>query len=215
MRNVREEDILFVQWKDRRTVTLLSTVHNGNDSVNIDRNTRVGGEHVVLHLRQPSCIKDYNAHMGGVDLFDQRIAAHRCLRKVMKYYKTIVVDVVDAVVVNCNILFKHHQAANPELIKRPKSYDSADFRAALACQLAGIDEDDAVVPVYRPEGKKRSNALQLPPGPHVVRFTNEERSCKRCSRVERVQRKCQTMCVTCGLYLHANHRNCFYLYHQQ
>lgn len=84
--------------------------------------------------------------MGGVDVFDQRIAAYHSLQKVMKYYKTIVIDFVDAGAVNCNLLFNLHQGANPELIKHQKGDNGADFQAALACQLAVIAEDDQVSP---------------------------------------------------------------------
>ena len=80
----QEGDTLFVQSKDRRTVTMLSTVHSGNDSVQVTRNTKVNGEHVVLQLNQPKCIQDYNAHMGDIDVFDQHVAAHRSLRKTNK-----------------------------------------------------------------------------------------------------------------------------------
>ena len=41
MRYVRDGGILFQQWKDRRVVTMLSTVHRGNESVQVTRNTKV------------------------------------------------------------------------------------------------------------------------------------------------------------------------------
>ena len=191
---------------------MLSTVHSGDDRVQVTRNTKVNGEHVVLQLNQPKCIQDYNAHMGGVDVFDQHVAAYRSLRKTNKYWRTIALDFLDAVAVNSYILFTLSRKADPERFKRPRQYDASDFRQNLICQLAGIDDDDAVS-LYKPAGKQAQ--APMPPGPHVVRFTEVERSCKRCSRVDKVQRKCQSMCVTCGVHLHANHRDCFYKYHQK
>ena len=131
------------------------------DGVDVQRNTKVSG-HVVLNLRQPICVCDYNAKMGGVDVFNQHIAAYRSLRKMNKYWKTIVIDFLDAVSVNCNILFKMYRAANPELIQPPRGYVAADFRSALICQLAGIAEDDPTVPLFKPAGRRSVN--QLPPG---------------------------------------------------
>ena len=158
-----------------------------------------------MNLRQPVCVRDYNAKMGGVDVFDQHIAAYGSLRKTDKYWKTIVINFLDAVSVNCNILFKMYRAANPELIQRPRGYVAADFRSALICQLAGIAEDDPTVPLFKPAGRRSVN--QLPPGNHVVCHMAAERSFRRCSRMEGIQRKCQSMGVTCNIYLHTNHRN--------
>ena len=84
-------------------MTMLSTVHSGDDRVQVTRNTKVNGEHVVLQLNQPKCIQDYNAHMVGVDVFDQHVAAYWSLRKTNKYWRTIALDFLDAVAVNSYI----------------------------------------------------------------------------------------------------------------
>lgn len=209
MRYEHIDEIVSVQWKERWTVTQLSTISKANLSREIERNTKVNGHHVVLQIRQPECIGRYNAHMDVADVFNQWIAANRSLRKTNKYWKTIVVDIIDAVTVNCNILFNLHRRMNEERIQHPSNYEAADFRQELICELVGIPNDDLVVLVYKPTPQQHDNPP--PPGPHLVRFTETERSCKRCSRVESGQRKCQTMCVT-YMYLHTNHRNCFYLH---
>ena len=43
---------------------MLSTYHKGSDFVSVERNTKVNGEHVVLQIRQPKAIHDYNHGMG-------------------------------------------------------------------------------------------------------------------------------------------------------
>ena len=77
----RDGRIAYVQWKDRRTVTVLTTVHCATGSVDIDRNKEENGVHQVIAIKQPKCIGDYNSGMGGVDVFDQHITAYRVLRK--------------------------------------------------------------------------------------------------------------------------------------
>lgn len=211
MRYERAGDILYVQWKDRRTVTMLSTVHSANESVDITRNSKINGSYQQIQVPQPVCIKDYNSGMGGVDVFDQHIAAYRSLRKANKYWKSIAIDMLEVAVVNSYILFNLYRKANPNKIQRPAKYNAREFRRRLVCQLAGIDEAGASVPVYT-HGRKSTSTL--PEGKHLVVFTdNIERSCKFCSKHEKVQRKCNTKCSTCDTYLHANHRNCFMKFH--
>ena len=116
MRYERIEKERYVQWKECRSVTLLSTVHGANDSVTVERNVKIDGVHQVLQIKQPLCINDYNSGMSGVDLFDQCIAAYRLLRKTNKYWKTIAIDFLDVAVVNSFILFTLYKAAHPDII---------------------------------------------------------------------------------------------------
>ena len=52
MRYERAGKILYVQWKDKRSVTVLSTIHNAQHNVNVVRNTKVDGKHVVVQLKK-------------------------------------------------------------------------------------------------------------------------------------------------------------------
>lgn len=214
MRYERVEKKLYVQWKDRRSVTLLTTLHGANDSVMVDRNAKINGAHQVLHIQQPACIHDYNQGMSGVDTFDQHIAAYRVLRKTNKYWKTIAFDMLEVAVVNSYILFTQYRSANPGVIPRSKTYDAHEFRRQLICQLANI-ADDAPVPLYRQGRKPKSVPPQLITGPHLPRYSEKEKYCKYCYITEKKRRSCQTYCSTCEEYLHANHRECFYHFHHQ
>ena len=205
MRYGRNNQVLYVQWKDKRTVTMLSTIHSAIESVNVERNVKVNGQHVRLPIKQPKCIQDYNASMGGVDVFDQHVAAYRMLRKSNKYWKTIAVDQLEIAVVNSYILFC--LTRQPHL---PSKYDHHIFRRNLICQLGSIT-DDAPIPVY---GPGRAPAAVPPQAPHLVEYTDLERNCKYCYMQDKAQRKTYTKCNTCNIYLHATRRNCFLLYHQ-
>ena len=74
---VRYGNMLLLQGKDRRVVSMLSTVHKGNSHVYVTRYSKVMGHHIERHIRQPESIRDYNAHMGGVDRFDQHSSDNR------------------------------------------------------------------------------------------------------------------------------------------
>ena len=114
MRYERDGRIAYVQWKDRRTVTRLTTVHCATDNVDIERNKKENGVHQVITIYQPKCINDYNSGMGGVDVFDQHVAAYQVLRKTNKYWKTIAFDLLDVAVVNSYILFNEYKHDHPD-----------------------------------------------------------------------------------------------------
>lgn len=58
-------DILGLKWKDKKVVSLLTTIH-GHEMVSITRRTKgaAGGHKTV---EKPMAIDQYNAFMGGVD----------------------------------------------------------------------------------------------------------------------------------------------------
>ena len=112
-RSNSNNNILYVQWKDRRAVTMLSTVHNACEFVEVERNVKVNGAHQKMQVKQPACIRDYNKGMGGVDVFDQHTAAYRMLRKSNKYWKTIAIDQLEVAVVNSYYFIQHVQSRKP------------------------------------------------------------------------------------------------------
>lgn len=103
-------DILGIQWKDNKTVNILSTIHNGNCSVSCKRRAKDPrtGNFTIKILKQPEAIRDYNNNMKGVDQSDQLIGSYSVLRKV-KYWKVLFLHLVDVSVVNAFVLFQAHR----------------------------------------------------------------------------------------------------------
>ena len=219
MRYVQSGNKVFVQWKDKHTVTTLSTYHKATDYVMKQRNTKEGGRRVVLEVKMSNVVQDYNHGMGGIDVFDQRCTPYRMCRKSRKFWKAVFFDFIEIAAVNSMILFEAYRATHPEL-NRPASYDHEEFRVALTRQLGSI-EDDAPVPIYHPPRPppKRSAAAKaapLSPGSHLPRFTpGTRRNCFFCYQQEHAERKYQTKCVTCDWYFHIEQRNCFEAYHSR
>ena len=142
-RYVRDGNKLYQQWKDKRVVSMLSTVHKGHEHVTVARKSKADGQFQVVQINQPKCIGDYNSSMGGVDLFDQHIAAYRALRRCQKYWKSIFLDFLDVSEVNAFLMFEIWRKSHPGQVDRPKHHRRNDFRGNLICQLAGIDVDEA------------------------------------------------------------------------
>ena len=82
--------------------------------------------------------------MNAVDRSDQILATNNVLRKCMWWWKTLFFHLIDIAVVNSFILFKEHQANNPddEALHRPNDYALSSFREELVRQLSGLPEYD-------------------------------------------------------------------------
>ena len=76
------KNILAVVWKDKREVSLRSTIHNLSvvESVNRDPVTS-------QPIMKPKCVTDYNINMRLMDNSDAMIFSTDCARKRLKWYK--------------------------------------------------------------------------------------------------------------------------------
>ena len=82
-------------------------------------------------------MKDFNAHMGGVDKSDQLTSKYNSLRKTNKWRKTLFYHFLDIARVNAFILFENFRKKHryvPEL-QRPNRYGQLDFTEELIRQL--------------------------------------------------------------------------------
>ena len=61
----RDDSMVYMKWKDKRDVLMLSTFH---DDTFIDkrRRTRHADDGVEV-IQKPKVVEEYNLHMGGVD----------------------------------------------------------------------------------------------------------------------------------------------------
>ena len=89
IRWVREGDILSMQWRDKKVLSFLSSMHHANRFSFADRRSEVNGQYRTLNVRQQKLVKDYNAYMGRVDKSDQLINKYNTLRKTNKWWKTL------------------------------------------------------------------------------------------------------------------------------
>ncbi|KAK0068378.1 piggyBac transposable element-derived protein 3 [Biomphalaria pfeifferi] len=64
MRWIRDGQLLTVQWRDNKTISLMSTIHDANDSVTAKRRTKTNGQFENLTVNQPTIVHDYNKYMG-------------------------------------------------------------------------------------------------------------------------------------------------------
>uniref|UniRef100_A0A1Y1N5A9 PiggyBac transposable element-derived protein domain-containing protein n=1 Tax=Photinus pyralis TaxID=7054 RepID=A0A1Y1N5A9_PHOPY len=127
------EKMLVIRWKDRRDVTMISTMHE-NKMVSLEKKDRTTGEPV----KKPLCIVNYNERMGAIDRADMMLSSLECMRKSLKWYKKIFFHTIDLLLLNSHAMF---------LLKRSDKVPFAKFQLAVIQQLL-----DRFVLVWHPTG---------------------------------------------------------------
>lgn len=215
MRWVRENELLAMQWKDNRTVTMLTSIHVANDFVHVKRKEKRGNKWENITVQQPKAVNEYNNYMNGVDRSDQIIGKCSTLRKCLRWWKTLFFHMIDIAAVNSFILFQIYRAENndkPEL-KRPQKYSVTEFREELVRQIAGLEEYEKP-PVFNPNAKEPSDFVT----DHIPKVSEAKRNCRVCYDTTQKALKVVTYCSApqCQVFLHCTKdKNCFELWHKR
>ena len=211
---IRDHAVLYEQWKDKRVVSMLLTIHRGNQQVMVTRRGKDAAGHFAnLDIHQPACVSDYNRSMGGVDTFDQLVETYRSLRRTRKSWKSIFVDMIDVAAVNSFRYFQLYNEQHGVHMSRQRNPHNS-FRTELIRHLSHIA-------VNEPPPKRRYSLSQAHPpaaapaaSMHLVRHDPAKRNCVLCYELHRKELKCVNYCQVCKVNLHAGAQGCFGRYHE-
>ncbi|KAH8038475.1 hypothetical protein HPB51_001648 [Rhipicephalus microplus] len=148
IRCIRDGNILYLQWKDRRVVNMISTIHTANKKVVAKRRVQSGNTWTEVSVPKPLLIDEYNTGMLGVDKSDQMIGYYNVLMRSVRWWKTLFFHCIDIACVNSFVLFQAHRASHPEIpeLSRKAGYDHLAFREELLEQIFGFDGKQARSP---------------------------------------------------------------------
>ncbi|KAL7872557.1 hypothetical protein SRHO_G00075400 [Serrasalmus rhombeus] len=206
----RHGKLLYVKWMDTRAVTMCSTMHKAYKGDTVERRVKdKQGVWSTISVPIPAAVKDYNKHMGGVDLSDALIGYYNVLHKCRKWYKTFFFHFIDIGIVNSFIL--HQQLAD---IHGQASLTQKAFREALVMELTNVMKRSEEVagpsdPSKQPAQEKCMPAFFSGDG------TAGRRKCENCKKEGR-QTKTPVFCSKCDVALClVPSRNCFKQWHDE
>ena len=93
-----------VRWFDNKAVNLLSTFM-GTNPVNEVRCWSTSEKEFKM-IKCPNIVKQYNKHMGGVDLLDSLLGLYKTRMKSKKWYHKIFFHLMDMTVINAWLLYR-------------------------------------------------------------------------------------------------------------
>ena len=108
----RNGPIMALQWLDKRTVSMLSTVHKGEMMTTGKRCYRTDNE-----ILKPDSVLDYTLNMRLVDKSDMMIGTIDCLRKSLKWYRKLFFHLLDVTLLNAYYLYLVKTGNKPSLRK--------------------------------------------------------------------------------------------------
>lgn len=221
--NVDGIDISAVVWKDNKPVTLLSTYTGAMPATTISRYDKATKQRVSINC--PNVIKDYNTHMGGVDLLDSFVGRYHITRKSRKWTNRLFFHLLDVTIINSWLLYK-------KTLKQTRSdtrpLNLCKYRLELANSLCNLGVQGNSTKRGCPSSssleaelqlkKKRGPAQTMPP--KDVRQDKTDHWQKWGDRARCKYPNCKgytfTYCEKCQVSLCYNRdNNCFYKFHTE
>uniref|UniRef100_A0AAR2LHE2 PiggyBac transposable element-derived protein domain-containing protein n=1 Tax=Pygocentrus nattereri TaxID=42514 RepID=A0AAR2LHE2_PYGNA len=206
----RHGKLLYVKWMDTRELTMCSTMHKAYKGDTVRRRVKhKQGVWSTTSVPIPAAVKDYNKHMGGVDLSDALIGYYNVLHKSRKWYKTFFFHFIDIGIVNSFIL--HQQLSD---IHGQAALTQKAFREALVIELTNVMKRSEEV--AGPSGPSKQPAQEkCMPAFFSDDATAGRRKCENCEK-EGQQTKTPFFCAKCGVALClVPTRNCFKQWHDE
>ena len=95
---VAVDNMSIVQWRDKRLITILSTIHSDSPISTEHRNHFAPGGREVVD--KPEAVVEYNKFMGGVDNGDQLLSYYGFPHRTLKWWRRAFFFLFDAAIVS-------------------------------------------------------------------------------------------------------------------
>lgn len=101
----QQGSLLCLAWRDRRIVTILTTIHSNVVDV-VQRTVKENGRFARREVACPVAVQDYTRYMGGVDRADQYAQYYISDRKTRKWNAKVIFYLLEIAKVNAWIMYK-------------------------------------------------------------------------------------------------------------
>ena len=185
-RQKRGSPLVATSWMDKKSVNLLSTCADAEQSTTIER--RTGSE--LVQMRCPAVLPLYLRYMRGVDVFAQRQSYSKIGRRSRKWFYSLVWFLIDVAIHNAFILYQQQHNRS--------SYDEKDYRKALMQQLV------LLFTARRTKVRAATRAKHGRDSLHRLAHTSEAGTCQECRRPRARGRhsvRTHWLCEDCNVHL--------------
>lgn len=172
-----------------------------------------------ISVSQPAIVKQYNRHMGGVDLHDMLVELYHTHIRVKRYYLQIIFHLLDMCVVNARLLYRRHCKQLNLTYNGLKDFKADIGHALLMCGKIAIRKHSWPTnsPPPPPAKKRRLSAMrpvtdmQYDNLGHFPQHHKPKQRYKNC-----IMAYSRIMCVKCNVALCLTKgKNCFSNFHMK
>lgn len=209
----RRSGLTIVRWVDNKVVTMASSFMGVQPLSTAKRFDKKQNGKVDVPI--PAVVKNYNKHMGGVDLGDMLISLYRTPFKAKRYYLRIFAYILDLCICNAWLLARRDANLLNEQFKKPLKKFRQEIATTLLLKDRATKRGRPSAENYAPTRKIRRPVALRPQ--EDVRFDekghwpihSDKGRCRNCttgwSRMK---------CSKCGVILcWTGQRNCFLDFH--
>ena len=103
VQSLTENGLLLMKWTDKRTVTMISTIHD-DSMVSAPRWSRFA-DHGREVVQKRQCVVEYNHNIGGVDLSDQMVTYYSFNHRTVKWWRRVFFHLIDTTIIIAYTLY--------------------------------------------------------------------------------------------------------------
>lgn len=188
------DGIMVGKWRDVRDVVYISSQYENSMELAVNKR---GQEKV-----KPMPIREYNTYMSGIDRKDQLMSYYPCERKTVRWYKKLIIHILQMGIINAYILFNKSIVGNKMTL--------LEFRLAIIRSLLVPEEN------RNGEGNVRHRQQERQHVPTKVPLNDKgirgRRRCKQCS-LEGKRKDTTYQCKACPGEPPLCLQDCFKNYH--
>ena len=186
---MRSGSTVVCKWKDKREVLTITNAHKVEMCDVMNNRGKVS--------QKPNVVADYNNGMSGIDLSDQMISYYSNLRKTLKWYRKVALQIIEVLLNNSYYVFKKCTG---------KQMTMLTYRETIVNHLIGLTDDVDFDKV------PKANFHYLEPIPPTASKANPTRKCVLCKKAD-IRKESRYQCGFCedkvALCIHP----CFKNYH--
>lgn len=123
-----DDKMCVLKWKHNKAVLMASSAFGSEPLTTVSRWEKKTKSYIDVSY--PAVVKNYNSHMGGVDICDQMMESYRTWTKTRKWTLKVVLHLFDLSIINSWMEYRKDCKANK--MKAKDTMDLLQFRLSIS-----------------------------------------------------------------------------------